>query len=160
MSAYRCTSCGTQVEAVPHDALSIGDTRYVTARCRCTAYPKRATWQRVVNPVIAASDAVTPVVHDNVFSREALEKVMASGRDKSMRRTMLATLQRLYPDGLSSSEFEQENRWLHQSASAALNGLEKAGLVAVVRWRVNARGNREGVYAMTALAHAAWAYEP
>jgi hypothetical protein len=93
-----------------------------------------------------------PKVHDNPFSQEALDKVLRSGSDKSMRRVILTDLAEIAPDGLSCSQFEATYGWLHQSVSAALNGLEKAGLVEVTEDRINARGNREGVYFLTPAA--------
>ncbi len=113
------------------------------------------------NPVLQGSDSIVPHVHDNEFSRDALDKVMRSGRDKSMRRTMLHDLYNAGDKsiGLSSSQFEYRYGWLHQSASAALTGLEKEGLVRVHGGRINSRGNREGIYVLTAQARAAWDYE-
>jgi len=106
--------------------------------------------------VMAASDAIKPIVQDNEFSREALEKVVRSGRDKSKRRQILYDLYQMWPQGASSSQFEQAYGWLHQSCSSALTGLHQAGLVSVVSWRTNQRGSREGVYTLSAMAKGAW----
>lgn len=113
----------------------------------------RPTGEEVVKK---ASDAIVPIVHDNPFSQEALSKVMRSGRDKSMRRTVLSDLYAVWPSGMSSSQFEERYDWLHQSCSAALTGLHQEGILSVVEWRSNKRGNREGVYSLSAMAHSAW----
>lgn len=106
--------------------------------------------------VMGASDIIVPIVHDNPFSQEALDKVLHSGRDKSMRRSILTDLHAIWPEGMSSSQFERRYEWLHQSCSAALTGLHQGGLVSVIQWRNNERGNREGVYTLSAIASGAW----
>lgn len=106
--------------------------------------------------VLGASDAIVPIVQDNEFSKEALDKVIRSGKAASMRRTILLDLHHIFPKGMSSSQFEERYEWLHQSCSAALTSLHKEGLTSVVKWRLNKRGNREGIYTLSAIAHGAW----
>lgn len=154
MRLYRCQK-GHEMELDDSRTL---DPRYLF-KVHCWMCGKKTNWTLVQSPppsdpVTEASDRIEPRVHDNEFSREALDKVLHSGRDKSMRRTMLRDLYE-EPDGLSSSQFESRYGWLHQSASAALNGLEKAGLVDVTKERVNRRGNREGVYRLTPMTRGA-----
>ena len=107
--------------------------------------------------VLGASDAIKPIVQDNEFSREALDKVLHSGRDKSMRRTILRDLHEIWPEGMSSYQFQQRYGWLHQSSGPALGDLHREGLLSIVGWRIKeSTGNREGIYALSGLAKGAW----
>jgi hypothetical protein len=106
--------------------------------------------------VMGASDAIVPIVQDNEFSREALEKAIHSGSAATKRRVILTYLHDTFPKAVSSSQMEEIQGWLHQSCSSTFTSLHKAGLVSVVAWRVNQRNRREGMYTLSAIARGAW----
>lgn len=108
------------------------------------------------NVVLDASDAIVPIVQDNEFSRRTLEKVLRSKRDKTMRRLILEHLHGIWPNGLSSSQMEATYGWLHQSCSSTMTTLHQHGLLSIIGERTNARGNPEGIYALSAKAKGAW----
>ena len=150
----KCLACkGTGLD--PHVERDCGPCHgkgYMTAEER-QAYENR---NRNPNPVIRASDRIVPIVQDNEFSKEALEKAIHSGSAASKRRVILTYLHDTFPKAVSSSQMEEIQGWLHQSCSSTFTGLHKAGLVSVVAWRINQRNRREGMYALSGLARGAW----
>ena len=108
------------------------------------------------NVVLDMSDAITPIVQDNEFSQRTLEKIMRSGRDKTMRRVVLQHLHDIWPEGLSSSQMEEVYGWLHQSCSSTMTTLHKRGLLSIIGERTNKRGKPEGIYSLSTLAKGAW----
>lgn len=107
--------------------------------------------------VIGASDAIRPVVQDNPFSQEALDKAIRRGGPQAKRRIILHDLYDAWPQGMSSWQFQQRYGWLHQSTGPQLGALHREGLLSIVGWRIKElTGNREGIYALSARAKEVW----